>query len=594
MEFKNFFLMMRFEKQKTSMQGRFALFSFVLFLLVFVFGNVSFFVLMGRIFYRYAGYELMKDVETASLRLEASMSKKISVLLKAADSPYIRQYFAHPDNPELQKKALEEIESYKRALLPNSLFLVNNIDIIFSSETNGNLSENYWCTMSLNIKKVPFFNVSYNPNLGVEKLWISVPVFDNAGKLLGIVGTGKSLSDFTDIICQNHPRYAAMYIFNSGLEIIGARDISLASSRVLIDEKFGEKGMEILSLLRGLDPGGFKYFQMADLGGVIVLGSIPSLGWYITALRIFTFWEPLRTNMTVLFVIMIIVIFVILLVFNKFVAKLLYEAESAKKQIEEAGEEILSSIKYASNIQKNLLPGEKILGEFFSDYSAIWKPRDIVGGDIYWAKKFDDGMILCVCDCTGHGMSGALLTMLVVSAFEAVITEKKHKDTAGIVWELEKRLVSVFYVESPGGGEPGLTLRDGCDLAVLFISKDGGVAFSSSHIPVIVCDGENVTQYRGQNIFVGEGRLKGRSDINTVHIPAKPGDKFYIASDGLFDQPGGIRSTPFGYEAFKKIILKNHDKNMSEITEAIWTAFENYRGKEPRVDDLELIAFKVN
>ncbi len=75
---------------------------------------------------------------------------------------------------------------------------------------------------------------------------------------------------------------------------------------------------------------------------------------------------------------------------------------------------------YACSIQKNMLPNHTTFKKAFPDYSVIWSPRDIVGGDIYWMKNFSEGSVLCVCDCTGHGTPGALLTMLVMSAFDTV------------------------------------------------------------------------------------------------------------------------------------------------------------------------------
>jgi serine phosphatase RsbU (regulator of sigma subunit) len=213
-----------------------------------------------------------------------------------------------------------------------------------------------------------------------------------------------------------------------------------------------------------------------------------------------------------------------------------------------------------------------------------------VGGDIYWIKNFDEGTILCVCDCTGHGTPGALLTMIVVSTFEAVVNETNYKDTAQIVWELEKRLVSMLVEREDRGA--GVSLNDGCDLVVLYAAKDGAVSFSSGNLHVFVCDGRRVTRYKGQKIYVGDGALKSKEKIEVVSIPAGADNKFYIASDGLYEQIGGEKNIPFGYDALSKIILENHGEKQSAITEKIWRAFEDYRGNNPRRDDFEIITFK--
>jgi len=254
---------------------------------------------------------------------------------------------------------------------------------------------------------------------------------------------------------------------------------------------------------------------------------------------------------------------------------------------------IMAGINYASKIQGDLLPKNQAFDKAFTDYSIIWKPRDIVGGDIFWLKNFEGGAVLCVCDCTGHGAPGAMLTMLVVSAFEDMVNESNCHDTAGIIFNLEQRLVGGFGVEPLEKGMAGADIHDGCDMAVLFIKKDGSVNLSSANMPVFSCNGEEVSHIKGQRLCIGEGLLKSKDEIKTVFIPACPDNKYYIASDGLFDQPGGKEKVfPFGYRQFKEIILKNHNESQDTISDKIWTAFEDYRGTELRVDDVELITFK--
>jgi len=256
---------------------------------------------------------------------------------------------------------------------------------------------------------------------------------------------------------------------------------------------------------------------------------------------------------------------------------------------------LVSGIEYASKIQKNMLPPASAFKEIFEDYSCIWKPKDIVGGDIYWMKNFPQGAVLCVCDCTGHGTPGALLTMLVVSAFEAVVSRENYQDTAQIIWELEKRLVVELNVSNPTC-ERGLSIHDGCDLAVLYISIDGSVSVSSANTNIFVCDGDKVIRLRGQKILIGDGILKQKDDIKSINIPSDINNKYFIASDGLYEQIGGSKEEgellPFGFERLEKIILKNHKEKLNVISDKIIAEFEEYRGENPRRDDLQLISFK--
>jgi len=255
---------------------------------------------------------------------------------------------------------------------------------------------------------------------------------------------------------------------------------------------------------------------------------------------------------------------------------------------------IISGIEYAAKIQKKLLPAVSVLADCFEDYSYIWEPKDIVGGDIFWLKSFPQGVVLCACDCTGHGTPGALLTMLAVSAFEAEITENNCQDTAQIIWELEKRLVSEFNVNKDKTNK-SLTIHDGCDLAVLYIAKDGSVSISAGNTNIFVCNGENVKRFRGQKIRIGDGAIKNKEDINIINIAPDSNNKFYIATDGLYEQIGSGKEAeplPFGFKTLEKIILENHAESQKKISQIIWNAFEEYRGDHARRDDFQLVTFK--
>jgi len=564
--------------------------SSIIFIFIFLLGSASFIILMSRIMVNSAGQELLKTVEFEILSLEAYVKSEIAIALMMADSPLIKRYFSNPDDPELEKMAFEEFAAYHRAFTANSVFWVNDKDKIFYS---GNYEpylidpdnpDNYWYSMTLNETEIYNFNINFNPELNVTKLWINAPVFSNEKKAIGIVGTGINLSDFIDAINKNYSGTADIYFFNSAGEITGAKDIRLVQNKVRIEDELSQISAEILSGMKEIESGGNKYFKTKERRGVAVIGRIHDLDWYITAVQSFTILDSLKTGMTFLFAAFMIVIF---LVFVVYVSKI----ETARA--EAARDAVLSGIEYASRIQKNLLPDDKLFKDAFCDYNIIWKPRDIVGGDIYWIKNFEEGTVLCVCDCTGHGTPGALLTMLVVSVFEATVAENNCKDTAHIIWELEKRLAAMLNAKTESAEAKELTIKNGCDLAVLFIAKDGNVTSSSSRTHIFVCDGQNVTQIKGQKIYIGEGKIKSREEIKTVNIPANTENKFYIASDGLYEQPGGEESAPFGYKKFMKIILENHNESQSVISEKIWKAFEAHRGAGSQVDDFELISFKL-
>lgn len=265
-----------------------------------------------------------------------------------------------------------------------------------------------------------------------------------------------------------------------------------------------------------------------------------------------------------------------------------------QEKLEERNNMILSSIRYASKIQRNLLPSDSCLKGAFSDYGIVWKPRDIVGGDIYWLKSFSSGVLLVVCDCTGHGIPGALITMLAASALDNIATEQNCRDTAGLMLSVDQGLSAVLNVHTAEAEECReiAHIHDGCDIAILYIDRDGSVTFSSAGIPVFICNGASVDRFKGQRLSVGDGLLTEKDTVRTTVIPPSPRNKCYIATDGLFHQIGGVQSLPFGYRTFEEFILRHHTESLEQITTGIWDAFEAYRGGNSRRDDVELIAFQ--
>lgn len=271
------------------------------------------------------------------------------------------------------------------------------------------------------------------------------------------------------------------------------------------------------------------------------------------------------------------------------------KAEEQSVMLRKHHETILASLEYAKKIQGNLLPDKQTCQGPLSDLGLIWKPKEAVGGDLYWIKHFTQGSLICVCDCTGHGVPGAMLTVLVATALEAIVEEDNYQDPAEIMWLLDQKLASVLYVHTEDGDKRRgmLNINDGADLALIYIDKDNAAVFSSGNIHVFMCNGEEVLDFKGQRLHIGEGTLKTKQQVKTMSVSADSRNRYYVASDGYFDQIGGEKRIPFGYSQFKKMILKHHTDSMDAVMDRLWEAFEQYRGTEERRDDVELVGFQA-
>jgi diguanylate cyclase (GGDEF)-like protein len=294
---------------------------------------------MGRNLYDNAGNDLSKILELERFKLEASVNSEIAIVVKMATSPLLLWYFLDPNNLEIEKLVLEDIDGYRLAFASHSLFWVNDADKKFylDSEYAYTLDpedpEHYWYNMTLYETEKYNFNINYNPALNVTNLWINAPVFDSDHKAIGILGTGMNLSNFLTGIYLNYSEEEDLYFFNATGEITGARDTRLVADKIKLDKVLGQTGEDILVGLEYLGTGEIKYFKTNDYNGVAAFGAIPALDWYVTAVHRFSVADYLNTGITILFGTMMVVVLSIFAAFNIFVAKMLEPFNRITKKI---------------------------------------------------------------------------------------------------------------------------------------------------------------------------------------------------------------------------------------------------------------------
>jgi len=307
-------------------KSRFIIFSVVLFLAIFIAGSGIFIFFMQQIIRTSKGHELAQILEIERIKLETSVNSEIAIALKMAGSPLIQKYFSEPENFELEKIAFKEITSYRKAFAANSVFWVNDKDKMFHSDDNkpyfldAKDPKNYWYLMTLNETKRYNFNINYNPDLNVTNLWINVPVFDSKHKPLGILGTGINLSGFVNAVYKSYTREAELYFFNAAGEITGAKNIELVTAKKNINEELSKVGFDIVDYVKNLEP---NEVQTLDTKlGRIALGTIPLLGWNSVAVMPDSI-NDYKTNMTGLFIAMMVVMAITFVIFNIFISGLL-------------------------------------------------------------------------------------------------------------------------------------------------------------------------------------------------------------------------------------------------------------------------------
>jgi len=288
------------------------------------------------------------------------------------------------------------------------------------------------------------------------------------------------------------------------------------------------------------------------------------------------------------------------------------KAERERETAEAARKKIMASIRYAKMIQTSLLPNPENIKSFIPDSFFIWMPRDIVGGDFIYVDSFEDGFVIAVIDCTGHGVPGAFMTMIASFGLRKIIRGEGFRDPAQILRRLN------FLVKTTLQQDTDFALSDdGLDAAVCFIGQSSVVSrqLSVADSPQRTADNGQLTTCNLQLTFAGaklpliyvqDGEpaiIKGdrqsvgykRSDTNfkfTSHtVDIREGTSFYMFSDGFVDQLGGEKRRRFGTRRFKNLLKDNAHLPFEEQRNILLGAFHKHKGEGERQDDVTVVGF---
>jgi serine phosphatase RsbU (regulator of sigma subunit) len=257
--------------------------------------------------------------------------------------------------------------------------------------------------------------------------------------------------------------------------------------------------------------------------------------------------------------------------------------EEQRYLLEEKNKEITDSINYAKRIQEAILPSSKYVQECLPDGFIFYKPKDIVAGDFYWMEKKDGSMLFAAADCTGHGVPGAMVSVLCNNALNRSVREFGLTDP-GAVLDKTRTLVIREFEKSDED------MKDGMDIALCSI-KGLDLSYAGANNPLWIVRNAKIFETKADKQPIGK---HDKSKPYTTHyIRLEKGDCIYIFSDGYVDQFGGEKGKKFMAKNLKKLLLGIQDKSMIEQKTIIDDAFEVWRGKEAQVDDVCVIGLKV-
>jgi serine phosphatase RsbU (regulator of sigma subunit) len=259
------------------------------------------------------------------------------------------------------------------------------------------------------------------------------------------------------------------------------------------------------------------------------------------------------------------------------------EAEHQKELVEEKQKEILDSINYAKRIQTALLASKELLNNNLTEHFVLFKPKDIVSGDFYWATEHENKFYLAVCDSTGHGVPGAFMSLLNIGFLSEGIKEKNVLETNAVLNYVRNRLIDSISKEGQ---------KDGFDGILLSIDKKAEVyTYSAAYNSPTLVSQNKLINLHCDKMPVGQGEKTDSFTTNTISL--QKGDTLYLYTDGYADQFGGPKGKKFKYKQLEEILVSVNSLPLKEQSEILNQKFEEWRGDLEQVDDVCIIGIKI-
>jgi len=263
---------------------------------------------------------------------------------------------------------------------------------------------------------------------------------------------------------------------------------------------------------------------------------------------------------------------------------------------EKAQNYIEDSIEYASLIQHSLVPNNEVFRKYVQDYFVIWHPKDVVGGDIYLLEELrhDDEMLLFVIDCTGHGVPGAFVTMLVKAIERQVVAHILNVDDdepvspAQLLGVFNRSMKHLLKQENSDS-----ISNAGFDGGILYYNRRANhLIYAGAKVPLYVMQESELRVIQGDRHSIGYKRSKGNYSFTDHVIDLNSDTTIYLSTDGYTDQQGEEDAMPFGRKKLMSLINEYHEETLSDQQEVFLDEFMEHQGERIANDDVTMVALK--
>ncbi len=258
-------------------------------------------------------------------------------------------------------------------------------------------------------------------------------------------------------------------------------------------------------------------------------------------------------------------------------------------ELEVKNKDILDSITYAKRIQNAILPTNSQLERAFNGVFILYKPKDIISGDFYWFHERIDMTFIAMVDCTGHGVPGALMSMIGNDLLDSLIKDRKLTDPKEILEEMDRSITRLLHAD-----DENKSVSDGMVISLCVIDKvNSTMAFSGAQQTVMLKQNGTLTELTAARQSIGGMLPSEFKKFKTEVIPINQGDKLYMFTDGFKDQFGGPNGRKFLKKNMRALIEDVGDKPMAEQGETIGKAFLTWKGDLTQVDDVSMLGVEI-
>lgn len=260
--------------------------------------------------------------------------------------------------------------------------------------------------------------------------------------------------------------------------------------------------------------------------------------------------------------------------------KILDKLRDSNRIISEKSREITDSITYAKRIQGAILPEHTIVKKHLPYSFILYQPKDIVSGDFYWMTEKNDALFLAIADCTGHGVPGALMSVIGVNQLNTIVQEKAILNPSEILTELDKNVSKILNQNKK-------EIRDGMDIALMKIDlKSRLLEFASANRPLYYVRNKILTEIKPSKFAIGGLEYGKGKNFEAMQVQLQAGDMVYVSTDGYADQFGSEKNKKMTAKKFKQLLENVSNHEPAEQEQQLLKFFNDFKLSYEQTDDV--------